>query len=97
MKTKKEYMKEYKAKNPQILVCAIISIVFDVIGFLIISLKITAMTSKDYVASADTTSFIISMVITVIAFIAGGVLFSVSRKCEKKGLKEYEDYLKNNN
>ena len=37
MKTKKEYMKEYKAKNPQILVCAILSLVFDVIGFLIIS------------------------------------------------------------
>lgn len=92
LKTKEEYMKDYRAKHPEILFCTVISLLFDIVGFLVIIFKITSLSSKSYMSSADKESLTINIVIAVLLFIVGTIFLTVGKTREKKGLQEYENY-----
>lgn len=92
LKTKEEYMKEYRGKHPEILFCTVISLLFDIVGFLVVIFKITSLSSKGYMSSADKESLTINIVIAVLLFIVGTIFLTVGKTREKKGLQEYENY-----
>lgn len=92
LKTKEEYMKEYHQTHPQIFVFYILSIIFDVAGFFVILFEITDLVSKRYLTSSDEESFVFNVVIGVLLFTVGAIFLIGAKTCEKKGLKDYENY-----
>ena len=92
LKTKEEYMKDYRSRHPQITICTIISVIFDVIGFLIIMFNVMDVMPKRYLSSSDEKELASAIVIAVILEMIGLIFLIVARKEEKQGQREYENY-----
>ena len=87
MKSKEEFLKEYRSKHTGMYVAAVLSVIFDIIGTVITLIKYR------YIYSEGQTVF--WLVLGMVFWIIGTVLIIYSKSVDRRGLSEYENYLKN--
>lgn len=93
MKSKEEFLKEYRSKHTGMYVAAVLSVIFDIIGTVIILANVIPLIKYRYIYSEGQTVF--WLVLGMVFWIIGTVLIIYSKSVDRRGLSEYENYLKN--
>lgn len=97
LKTKEEYMKDYKANNPMILVYRVIAIIFDTIGLILLVIKTMEIYkiksyTYGYIPESYGREYLFNIFIALVLLIVSIIFNIASRSIYKKGLQEYENY-----
>lgn len=92
MKSKEEFLKEYRSKHKGMYVAAVLSVIFDIIGTVIILANVIPLIKYRYIYNESQTVFL--LVLGMMFWIIGSVLIIYSRSIDRRGLSEYENYLK---
>lgn len=95
VKTKSEYFKEYHSKHPGYYVLCVLSIIFEIIGAIVIIAKIAnTRTFYGYMPKSQKEELLAAIFIGVILGIIGSIFLIIAKGMDKTAGEEYERYLK---
>lgn len=91
MKTKKEFLNEYRSKHPEIWVYLILELIFDIAGAIVII--INAKELIGYHSRYDEPKLVFFVFLGLFLWILGLIFLCLIKRVESNGNQEYEHYL----
>ncbi|MGN1434011.1 MAG: zinc-ribbon domain-containing protein [Ruminococcus sp.] len=92
--TKQEYLKEYHSDHPGYYALCIFSIIFDIIGAVIIISKVAGTKIFfGYMSSSAERELITAIIIGIAFWVFGSIFLIAAKSMDKKAGEEYEDYM----
>lgn len=91
MKSKKEFLSEYRSKHPEIWIYLVLDLILDIVGAIII--VINAKKLIGYHSRYDEPQLVFFIFLGLFFWILGVIFTCLIKKVESNGNQEYEHYL----
>ena len=90
MKSKEEYMRDYRSRHPEYWIYLMISIILDIIGAIVIVANAIPLIKTR--SSSKKEELFIFIIIGVCCWIVGLIFTKLLQSCDRNGVTEYEKY-----